>query len=71
MISLCQGHALIRSPDFDSGWLTIEAADRVNESLARKNISHGLGETPLLVDVQVKAIDGPNKDYIFQATGKK
>ncbi|KAH3750068.1 hypothetical protein DPMN_184584 [Dreissena polymorpha] len=41
------------------------------DSLSTKKFLHGLGEVPLLVDVQVKAIDGPNKGYIFQASGKR
>jgi hypothetical protein len=32
-------------------------------------VSHGLGTAPVLVDVLVKAIDGPNEGFIFKAIG--
>jgi hypothetical protein len=35
-----------------------------------KSFNHGFEELPILVDVQVKAVDGPNKDFVFPASGK-
>ncbi|KAL4228991.1 hypothetical protein ACF0H5_012030 [Mactra antiquata] len=53
-------------PDFDSGWFPLISQHR---SYSITNIPHNLGEVPLLVDVRVKVLDGPNKGYIFKATG--
>ena len=53
----------IGTPDFVSDWLTISFNDSMME------IEHGLGEAPLLVDVQVKATSGPNSGYIFPGIG--
>ena len=33
-------------------------------------LTHGLGEIPALVDVQVKSINNPNKDFVFTGVGK-
>jgi hypothetical protein len=54
-------------PDFVSNWTRITAGN--DSTLSTHYVNHGLGETPLLVDVQVRAIDGPNAEYIFQASG--
>jgi len=54
-------------PQYDSGWLNIQSDTSISQTT--KFLAHGLGEVPLLVDVQVEAIDGPNLGYIFQATG--
>ncbi|KAH3755279.1 hypothetical protein DPMN_189970 [Dreissena polymorpha] len=54
-------------PDYESAWTDIASSS--NSTSSYKVFSHDLGEVPILVDVQVKAIDGPNKGYIFQASG--
>jgi hypothetical protein len=54
-------------PDFESPWLYLQA--QAETSKATKTVLHGLNEVPLFVDVQVKSLDYPNKDYIFQAIG--
>lgn len=59
--------AVFVKPDFQSAWIDIESSDNI--AYTTKTVDHGLGEVPLLVDVQVKALDGPNQGYIFQATG--
>ncbi|XP_060579477.1 uncharacterized protein LOC132736376 [Ruditapes philippinarum] len=56
---------LIESPDFESDWLRITAQSSGSEI----KVSHGLGTAPVLVDVLVKAIDGPNEGFIFKAIG--
>ena len=33
-------------------------------------LNHGFGEVPTLVDVQVKSIEEPNKDFIFTGVGE-
>ena len=33
-------------------------------------LTHGFGEVPALVDVQVKSIEEPNKDFIFTGVGE-
>ncbi|KAH3730371.1 hypothetical protein DPMN_056355 [Dreissena polymorpha] len=54
-------------PDYESAWTDI-ASSKTSAS-SYKEFAHKLGEVPILVDVQVMAIDGPNKGYIFQASG--
>ena len=41
-----------------------------NPALAKIEVDHGLGEVPILVDVQVKSLGEPNKDFMFPAVGK-
>ena len=53
------------SPDYDSGWVEMTA----NTNDAFKEFSHGLGELPEHVQVQVKAIDGANLGYYFDGVG--
>ena len=53
-------------PSWQSDWLDLEAQSNTGSYRA---VTHGIGELPLLVRVLVKAVDGPNKDFIFQATG--
>lgn len=52
-------------PSFDSGWFYMEA----ESSSSFKSVSHNLGEIPLLVDVSVKPIGGPNENFIFKGIG--
>jgi hypothetical protein len=54
----------LKSPDFNSGWIDLWTGLNTTESV--KIVVHGLQETPLLVDVQVK-----ENDYgtIYQASG--
>ena len=54
-------------PQYDSGWLNIQSYTDI--AYTTKFLAHGLCEVPLLVDVQVGSIGGPNQGYIFQATG--
>lgn len=60
--------AVFLKPDFQSAWIDIESTSDI--TYTTKTVDHGLGEVPLLVDVQVRALDGPNQGYIFQASGK-
>ncbi|WAR21211.1 hypothetical protein MAR_015185 [Mya arenaria] len=53
-------------PDYESMWIPMRSGD---SEQARVTVKHGLGETPLLVDVQVKAMHAPNKDFIFTGIG--
>ncbi|XP_052770544.1 uncharacterized protein LOC128210316 [Mya arenaria] len=53
-------------PDYESMWIPMRSGD---SEQARVTVKHGLGETPLLVDVQVKAMHEPNKDFIFTGIG--
>lgn len=62
------GDGVLIRPNFDSGWLNINSDTNITNTT--KYVAHGLGETPLLVDVQVKAVDGPNQGYIFPAVGR-
>ena len=55
----------IESPDFESEWLRITAQSTKSEV----HVYHGLETVPAIVEVLVKAIDGPNKDFIFKAIG--
>ena len=57
----------IRYPDFQSSWTTLKST--VVEEAA-VTINHGLGEVPAIVDVQVKSIEEPNKDFVFSGVGK-
>ena len=52
-------------PHFESSWLTLEAQSESSDLF----VEHGLGSVPGLVEVLVKAVDGPNKDFIFKAIG--
>ena len=54
-------------PDFVSKWYDMKAQAGTNTTLL--TIAHGLGETPLLVDVQVMVTSGDNKGYIFPGSG--
>ncbi|KAH3730432.1 hypothetical protein DPMN_056419 [Dreissena polymorpha] len=57
-------------PDYESAWTDIaSSSNSSNSTSSYKVFAHKLGEVPILVDVQVKAIDGPNEGYIFQASG--
>ncbi|XP_053396437.1 uncharacterized protein LOC123551022 isoform X4 [Mercenaria mercenaria] len=63
-------HGKLKEPDYDSGWVLITSANSWAErSKAMRTFKHGFDESPLLVDVQVKAVDGPNKGFIFPGTG--
>jgi len=62
------GDGVMVRPQYDSGWVDIQASSDI--AYTTKYLTHGLGETPLLVDVQSRAVDGPNQWYIFQASGK-
>ena len=53
-------------PDYDSGWLLMKSQD--NE-LSTLDVHHGLGQLPALVDVRVKSVSEPNKDFIFKGVG--
>mgnify|MGYP007133268265 CR=1 FL=1 len=64
------GDGVLVRPQYDSGWFDIESDSDSTDDNATLHLLHGLGEEPLLVDVQVKAIDGPNIGYIFPAVGK-
>mgnify|MGYP000160940045 CR=1 FL=1 len=57
----------ISQPDYESAWLELSAQSQSRNTFT---VQHGLGETPLLVDVQIKSLDHPNKDFIFPAVGK-
>ncbi|XP_060579503.1 uncharacterized protein LOC132736394 [Ruditapes philippinarum] len=52
-------------PQFESDWLYIKAQSNVSDIL----VQHNIGTVPGLVEVLVKAVDGPNKDFIFKALG--
>jgi hypothetical protein len=52
-------------PQFESDWLYIKAQSNVSDIL----VQHNIGTVPGLVEVLVKALDGPNKDFIFKALG--
>ncbi|XP_060579502.1 uncharacterized protein LOC132736393 [Ruditapes philippinarum] len=52
-------------PQFESDWLYIKAQSNVADIL----VQHNLETVPSLVEVLVKAVDGPNKDFIFKALG--
>ena len=54
-------------PDYSSNWLPMSAQ---SQTRAGVRVNHDLGETPLLVDVHVKVLDGENEDFIFPAVGK-
>ncbi|KAL4231165.1 hypothetical protein ACF0H5_008747 [Mactra antiquata] len=56
----------LNRPDFESSWLPIRS--QVKDSSAIR-VTHGLGEIPLIVDVQVKSIDDPNNGFLFPAVG--
>ncbi|XP_052799272.1 uncharacterized protein LOC128230885 [Mya arenaria] len=53
-------------PDFESRWIPMRSG---NPGQAQATVPHGLGETPLLVDVQVQSVHAPNKDFIFTGIG--
>ncbi len=53
-------------PDFDSGWF--EMSSQAGEA-SFKEIEHGLGVYPSRLKVLVKAIDGANNGFIFEASG--
>ena len=57
----------ISQPDYQSTWLELRSQSPTGNTLT---VQHDLGETPLLVDVQIKSLDEPNKDFIFPAVGK-
>ncbi|XP_060566728.1 uncharacterized protein LOC132725602 [Ruditapes philippinarum] len=60
----------INEPDYDSGWVPISSGTKWADRLTHvKSFNHGFEELPILVDVQVKAIDGPNKDFVLPASG--
>ncbi|XP_013407810.1 uncharacterized protein LOC106171864 [Lingula anatina] len=54
-------------PDFDSGWFNMTADETAANTY--KEITHGLGETPIKVKVLGRAIDGNHKGFIFEGTG--
>lgn len=56
----------IGPPQFESDWLLL-TAQSTGSSLV---VQHGLGTVPGMVEVLVKAIDGPNEGFIFKALGK-
>ena len=56
---------MLGRPQFESEWLYIEAQSESSDLL----VQHGLVSVPALVEVLVKAVDGPNKDFIFKAIG--
>ncbi|KAL4232417.1 hypothetical protein ACF0H5_009985 [Mactra antiquata] len=52
-------------PSYDSEWRLL-----VSQTIpAELYFTHELGEVPVLVDVLVKALDGPNEGFIFRAAG--
>ena len=57
----------IPNPDYTSTWVTLQSNAPGD---TKRTFAHGLGEVPALVDVQVKAISGPNKDFVFTGVGK-
>lgn len=55
------------APDYESQWHSLKAQ---NPGKSDFRVRHGLGEVPLLVDVQVQTLKEPNKNFIFSAVGK-
>lgn len=64
MLRLLPVLCVLPPPDFESEWHTLVA-----QTEGSLTITHSLGQMPLLVDVRVKAKDGPNKDFIFPGNG--
>lgn len=59
--------AVLPPPAFESTWLTM-LSKSINQY--KLTLQHGLGEIPLLVDVEVKSLDTPNEGFIFPAVGE-
>ena len=57
----------LKSPSFVSPWFKITSNPSGQHRL---DIDHDLGEIPVYVQVQVKSISDPNKDFMFPAMGK-
>lgn len=56
----------LSAPDFDSGWFTMQSQQGTD---SYKEVTHDLGQYPSRVKVLVKAIDGANEGFIFEAIG--
>ena len=41
-----------------------------DDNLSFIEVEHGLGELPALVDVRVKSLSEPNRDFIFKGVGE-
>lgn len=65
---ICLVTGVFFEPDFVSPWHEITTKKNYKTGILL-SVSHGLGETPLLVDVQVKVETGENAGFIFQGTG--
>lgn len=55
-----------QEPAFDSSWFRMSSQNGVHSF---KDIVHGLGVVPSRVEVLIRAINGPNKGYIFSPHG--
>ncbi|KAJ8313034.1 hypothetical protein KUTeg_010407 [Tegillarca granosa] len=53
----------LKPPSFVSSWSYIET-----DTFNNVNITHNMNSLPAKVEVQIKAIDGPNKSFIFPGT---
>ncbi|KAH3881533.1 hypothetical protein DPMN_005459 [Dreissena polymorpha] len=55
----------MKRPDFVSDWLYLSV--QTGKDLLKA--PHGLGQVPVLVQVQATPPDGPNKDFVFNGMG--
>ncbi|KAK2141420.1 hypothetical protein LSH36_1104g00007 [Paralvinella palmiformis] len=54
----------LQPADFESNWLLMESQSNSNFF---REVDHGLAEVPLKVKVMVKPLNGPYKDWMFEA----